>query len=78
MDRTTSTGNRKPVSLETLLNAMREIEMLPKPDQWIVIDPHGRMYSGTVEHVMRVLAAEHPLLATMRPATVQLTEHSNG
>lgn len=63
MDGTSSTtGDMKPVSLETLTRAMQEIDLLPKPDQWIVIDPQGRMYKGKVEEVTRVLLAEHPLL----------------
>ena len=57
-----TTGDMKPVSLETLTRAMQEIDRLPKPDQWIVIDPQGRMYKGKVEEVIRVLLAEHPLL----------------
>ena len=55
-------GDLKPVSLDTLTRAMQEIDLLPKPDQWIVIDPQGRMYKGKVEDVTRVLLAEHPLL----------------
>lgn len=63
MDGTSATtGNMKPVSPETLKQAMQEIDLLPKPDQWIVIDPHGKMYKGKVEDVTRVLLAEHPLL----------------
>lgn len=63
MDGTSATtGDMKPVSLETLTRAMQEIALLPKPDQWIVIDPQGRMYKGKVEEVIRVLLAEHPLL----------------
>ena len=60
MDGTSATtGDMKPVSLETLTRAMQEIDLLPKPDQWIVIDPQGRMYKGKVEEVIRVLLAEH-------------------
>jgi len=62
MDGTSATtGDMKPVSLETLTRAMQEIDLLPKPGQWIVIDPQGRMYKGKVEDVTRVLLAEHPL-----------------
>lgn len=53
-----------PVSIETLTRAMQEIDLLPKPDQWIVIDPHGRMYKGTVEQMTRLLVQEHPLMRT--------------
>ena len=60
MDGTTAIATSiTTVSHETVLNAMREIELLPKLDQWVLIDPYGRMYRGTVEQVMPVLAAEH-------------------
>lgn len=52
----------QPMSIETLMRAMQEIALLPNPDQWIVIDPQGRMFKGKVEDVTRVLLAEHPLL----------------
>lgn len=61
MDGTASTGNTEQVSLDAILKAVREIDMLQKPDQWIVIDPHGRMYKGTVEQVLPVLTAAHPM-----------------
>lgn len=61
---TAATGDMKPVSLETLTRAMQEIDMLPKPDQWIVVDQQGRMYKGTVERVLPVLTAAHPLFRT--------------
>lgn len=51
-----------PVSVETMTRAMQEIGLLPKPDQWIVIDPQGRVHTGNIEDVTRVLLAEHPLL----------------
>lgn len=54
----------QPVSVETLTRAMQEIGLLPKPDQWIVIDPQGRMYKGTVEQMTRLLVREHPLMRT--------------
>lgn len=52
----------QPVNLETLTRAMQEIDLLPKPDQWILIDPQGRMFKGKVEDMTRVLLTEHPLL----------------
>ncbi len=57
-----TTRDMSPLSLETLTKAMREIELMPNRDQWIVVDPHGRMYKGKVEDVIHVLLAEHPLL----------------
>ena len=54
----------QPVSVETLTRAMQEIDLLPKPNQWIVIYPQGRMYKGTVEQMTRLLVNEHPLMRT--------------
>jgi hypothetical protein len=54
----------RPVSVETLKQAMQEIDMLPKLDQWIVMDPQGRMYKGTVEQMTRLLVQYHPLMRT--------------
>lgn len=58
---TTMPRDMQPVSMETLTRAMQEINLLPKSDQWVVIDPQGRMYKGTVEQMTRVLVREHPL-----------------
>lgn len=52
------------VSVAALEQAMREIGLLTKPDQWLLIDPQGRMYRGTVEQMLAVLVRQHPL---MRP-----------
>lgn len=59
---TAATGNAAPVSIEAMTKAMQEINLLPKPDQWTLIDPQGRVYVGKVEDVTRVLMMEHPLL----------------
>lgn len=29
--------------------------------QWLVMDPQGMVYTGTVDEMFRVLAQEHPL-----------------
>lgn len=55
----------QPVSVETMRRAMQEIDLLTKPDQWILVDPQGRMYKGTVEQMTRLLAQHHPLLHTV-------------
>lgn len=59
---TASTGSTTPVSAEAMTKAMQEINLLPKPDQWVLVDPQGRVYRGKVEDVARVLMAEHSLL----------------
>lgn len=58
------TGNGNPVKLDDILDAMRKLSALPNNDQWIVVDPQGRMYKGKVEEVLPVLTAAHPLFKT--------------
>jgi len=62
IDTTAATGGTTTVSIEAMTKAMQEIDLLPKPDQWVVIDPQGRVYKGKVEDVTPVLLAAHPLL----------------
>lgn len=59
---TDTTGNTAPVSIAAMTKAKQEINLLPKPDQWVLIDPQGRVYTGSVTDVTRVLLMEHPLL----------------
>ncbi|MDP2263274.1 MAG: hypothetical protein Q8K24_08960 [Hydrogenophaga sp.] len=61
-DTTATTGGTSTVSIAAMTRAMQEVDLLPLPDQWVVIDPQGRVYKGKVEDVARVLLAEHPLL----------------
>lgn len=64
METNATQHDTQPVSVEALTRAMQEIGLLPQPDQWIVIDPQGRMYEGTVEQMTRLLVREHPLMRT--------------
>lgn len=57
-----ATGNTSTVSLEAMTKAMQAIDLLPKPDEWIVIDPNGRVFKGSLLEVTGMLLAEHPLL----------------
>jgi hypothetical protein len=58
-DAQTSTMPRdmQPVSIETLKKAMKELELLPKPDQWLVVDPHGSDLSCYATREMAIDAA---------------------
>ena len=56
--------NLHTVSAETLSKVLRDIDLLPKLDQWVVIDPQGNLYRGTIEQMTGVLMRQHPL---MRP-----------
>ena len=49
-----------PLSMATLENALREIDLLPKLDQWVLISPTGQMYKGTVEQILPVIFKNHP------------------
>jgi hypothetical protein len=53
----------KDMSFEALIKAMREADILPKPDKWTVIDPQGRIYQGTVDQMTILLAQAHPLFS---------------
>jgi len=66
---TTSTMPRdmQPVNEETLKRAMQEIALLPKPDQWILIDPRGRMYKGAIEDVARLLLQTLMRIGEVKP-----------
>ena len=62
MSETSASTNTTQVSLEDVKRAVQEIELPPKIGDWVVIDPYGRMYKGSVQDMTRVLLAEHPLL----------------
>jgi hypothetical protein len=60
---TTATANGgDAVSVRDLEKAIEELKKLPIPDQWIVIDPYGKMYRGKYEQIIPYLLKEHPLL----------------
>jgi len=54
-------GFRQNLTLDVLLKAMAELEKIPKNDQWLVVDPQGKIYKGTVTQVLPVLIEQHPL-----------------
>lgn len=63
MTTTASTGDMQPVSLEAIQRAMREIDLLPRNKEWMLIDPNGNMWkTEDVAKLMGVLATHHPLL----------------
>ncbi len=64
---TTTTGGAQEVSIEKMLGATRELELLPLPDQWVVIDPRGQVYRGRIEEVLPILMPHHPLLQIPLP-----------
>lgn len=60
---TASTGPMVPVSPEAILRAMREIDLLPKNKDWLLVDPAGNCWkTDDIAMLMRILAPHHPLL----------------
>jgi hypothetical protein len=55
-----------PVSMETPTNAIHQgIDMLQKPNQWIVIDPQGRTHKGTLDQMTQLLMQQRQLENTV-------------
>lgn len=54
----------KPVSMAALDNAMREIGLLPKLDQWVLVSPEGQMYKGTIEQITPFILKKYAQLIT--------------
>lgn len=40
---------------------------LEAQNEWIVVDPQGQMFKGTVEEMTQILLREHPLLKNLSP-----------
>lgn len=60
---TASTHDVQAVSLETLQQAMREIDQLPTNKDWVLIDPDGNCWkTDDIAKLMSILAPHHPLL----------------
>lgn len=62
MDGTYSNGfGNKPLTMETLKEAISKLKSTPKPDQWLLISPTGEAYQGTAEQVLPFLLKQHKL-----------------
>jgi len=60
-DGTATTFTTRPVSVAGMEQAMREIGLLPKQTDWVLVSPEGRVWKGDLPHVFSVLVAHHPL-----------------
>ncbi len=59
---TTATNHTTPsLTVEGMKRMMEEIRSLPVNDQWMLIDPQGKAYIGTVQQALPVLMRAHPL-----------------
>lgn len=66
---TASTSNMKSLSIADIERAMREIDLLPKNKDWLLMDPNGNCWkTDDVAALMGILAAHHPMLR--HPMTV--------
>jgi hypothetical protein len=59
---TASTNAPRTVTTAEVLSAMREIDLLPKQTDWVLLAPDGRMWKGEPEKLLQVLMPQHPLL----------------
>lgn len=63
MSTTASTSNMKPLTAADIERAMREIDLLPKNKDWLLMDPNGNCWkTDNIAVLMGVLAQHHPLL----------------
>lgn len=58
----TISNGMSPLTLDQLERAMREVDLLPKNDEWMLVSPDGKVWRGDVQHIFMVLAPHHPLL----------------
>jgi len=59
-----STYETSSFNIDSLREAIAKMKSIPKNDEWVVINPQGEMYSGTIEQIMPILIREHPLMKT--------------
>ena len=49
------------MTIELLQEMIDKLKAIPKNDQWILINPEGEIYKGTVQQMSIVLLQRHPL-----------------
>lgn len=64
-DATTASTSGGVITVGEILAVMEKVSALPKPDKWIVINPQGQAFEGTLEQVFHALARAHPLSKTL-------------
>lgn len=62
LTQTTGSGPFGTVTYEDVLAAVEKLKALPKNDKWIVIDPNGNAFTGTINEITAVVLRDHPLL----------------
>lgn len=75
---TTSTAGGKGGEFLTLKDLERSLEQLAEKavenKEWILMSPHGMLYRGTAEEMIRMLVPHHPLM-TIRPKMYEPTSY---
>lgn len=51
----------KPLTVDDIIASIEKLKAV-EPAKWFVIDPQGRIHSGTVQQMTRVLLNAHPLM----------------
>ena len=59
---TTNTNAPRTVSAPEIARAMREIDLLPREKEWMLVAPDGRIWKAAPEKLLLVLMPYHPLL----------------
>lgn len=49
------------MTLELLQEMIDKLKAIPKNDQWVLINPEGEIYKGTVQQMSLILLKRHPL-----------------
>lgn len=58
---TAHTGCQTTITLEDLKRAMREIDLLPRPTEWVLVSPDGKVWKAEPWDLLKVLMPYHPL-----------------
>jgi hypothetical protein len=57
---TTKPANMIPVSESNMLGILRELKLVPPlPQEWLLASPDGKIYKGTANDLMPILAAHY-------------------
>lgn len=68
MSTTASTSNMKPLTAADIERAMREIDLLPKNKDWLLMDPTGNCWkTDDIAILMGILVRHHPLMRPVFP-----------
>ena len=63
---TASTGNMRPLTFEEVERVVKDLPDLfgNQPQEWMLMAPDGRVWTGDVPKLVLVLMQHHPLMNT--------------